>query len=143
MLANAELAQDFALLNQQFKELVDGLVDVVDIPPVRVEVSATPAGNFRGFDAGKFYVVDSGSVTARYQGRAIFILEEGDMLLPDIAGTSDLDMAVLYGSEAGASLVSYPALEFMQRIFNEPQGVKIWTRMLITYSGLMLRLTAA
>jgi len=143
MLANAELAQDFALLNQQFKELVDGLVDVVDIPPVRVEVAATPAGNFRGFDAGKFYVVDSGSITARYQGRPIFILEEGDMLLPDIAGTADLDMAVLYGSEAGASLVSYPALEFMQRVFNEPQGVKIWTRMLITYSGLMLRLTAA
>ena len=38
MLANAELAQDFALLNQQFKELVEGLVDVVNIPPVRVEV---------------------------------------------------------------------------------------------------------
>src|SRR5210317_2027018 len=104
MLANAELAQDFALLNQQFKELVEGLVDVVNIPPVRVEVGTTPAGNFRGFDAGKFYVVESGSITARYQGRAIFILEQGDVLLPDIAGTSDLDMAVLYGSEAGASL---------------------------------------
>ena len=76
MLANAELAQDFALLNQQFKELVEGLVDVVNIPPIRVEVGTTPAGNFRGFDAGKFYVVDSGSITARYQGRAIFILEQ-------------------------------------------------------------------
>ena len=142
MLANAELTQDFSVLNQQMKELVEALIDIVDAPPLRVEVEATPAGNFRGFDGGKFYVVDSGSITARYQGRAIFILEERDMLLPDIGGSGEQDLSVMYGSEAGATLYSYSALEFMQRVFSDPAGVKLWTRMLITYSGMMLRLTA-
>jgi len=143
MLANAELAQDFNKLNQQYKELVAALLDVVNIPPVRVEIDATPEGHFRGFDAGKFYHIDSGSISARYRGRTVYFLEEGDMLLPDIAGASHRDMAVFYGSEAGASLYSYPALEFMQRVFSEPAAIKLWTRVLITYAGMMLRLTAA
>ena len=143
MLANAELAQDFTQLNDQFKDLVGALIDLADIPPVRMEIEVTPAGNFRGFDGGKFYVVDSGSITARYKGGTVFILDEGDLLLPDIAGHTNVDIAVLYGSEAGASLYSYPAMEFMQKVFSNPTGIKLWTRMLITYSGMMLRLTAA
>lgn len=143
MLVSTELTQDFTLLNHQFKELVAALVDEVNLPPVRVEIESTPAGNFRGFDGGKFYVVHSGSVTARYQGRTVYILDEGDILLPDVAGGSNLELAVLYGSEAGASLDSYPALEFMQRVFERSAAIKLWTRLLITYSGMMLRLTAA
>jgi len=143
MLAHAELAQDFTSLDEQFKELVAALTDLSGIPPVRMEVEVTPAGNFRGFDGGKFYVVDSGSITARYKGSTVFILDEGDLLLPDIAGHTNVDIAVLYGSEAGASLYAYPAMEFMQKVFGDPTGVKLWTRMLITYSGMMLRLTAS
>lgn len=143
MLANAELAEDFNKLNQQFKELVVALLEVVNIPPVRLEIEATPEGHFRGFDGGKFYLIDSGSISARYRGRTVYFLEEGDMLLPDIAGVTHRDMSVFYGSEAGASLYSYPALEFMQRVFSEPAAIKLWTRLLITYSGMMLRLTAA
>jgi CRP/FNR family cyclic AMP-dependent transcriptional regulator len=144
MLANAELAQDFNKLNQQYRELVAALLEAVNIPPVRLEVDATPEGHFRGFDGGKFYLVDSGSITARYRGRTVYFLEEGDMLLPDVAGaTSHREMEVHYGSEAGASLYSYPALEFMQRVFASPPAVKLWTRLLVTYAGMMLRLTAA
>ena len=54
MLVNAELSQDFSRLNKQFKELVSALVDIVNIPPVRVEVEAVREGNFRGFDSGRF-----------------------------------------------------------------------------------------
>jgi CRP/FNR family cyclic AMP-dependent transcriptional regulator len=144
MLANAELAQDFSKLNQQYKELVAALLEVVNIPPVRLEIDATPEGHFRGFDGGKFYLIDSGSISARYRGRTVYFLEEGDMLLPDIAGaTSHREMEVHYGSEAGASLYSYPALEFMQRVFASPSAIKMWTRLLVTYAGMMLRLTAA
>ncbi len=143
MLANAELAQDFTQLNQQFRELVAALLEAVNIPPSRHEVEATPEGHFRGFDGGRFYLIDSGSISARYRGKTVYFLEEGDMLLPDIAGQSQVDMEVFYGSEAGASLYSYPAMEFMQRILEEPAATKIWTRLLITYAGMMLRLSAA
>jgi hypothetical protein len=143
MLANTELAQDFTILNQQYRKLISALLDVVGMPGTPFDVDVTEQGNFRGFDGGQFYVVDSGSITARYQGKAIYTLEEGDILLPDIAGTTDREIAVFYGSEAGATLRAYPALEFMHRVFTEPAATKLWTRLLVTYSGLMLRITAA
>lgn len=140
MLADAELAQDFKILDQQYKELIDALLSVVGMPGIPLEVAVTEQGNFRGFDGNQFYVVKHGAITARYQGRVVVTLQEGDILLPDIAG---VDSAVCYGSDIGATLHSYPALEFMGRVFGDPAAIKLWTRMLVTYSGLMLRITAA
>lgn len=143
MQANAELAQDFTILGQQYKKLISALLEVVNMPSIPVEVTPTDSGNFRGFDGNQFYIVERGSLTARYQDKAVYVLEEGEILLPDIAGTSDAAATVLYGSDSGARLGSYPALEFMRRVFEDADATKLWTRLLITYSGLMLRITAA
>ena len=143
MQANAELAQDFDILGQQYKKLVAALVEVVNMPPIPVEVAPIDTGNFRGFDGNQFYIVERGSLTARYQGKTVYVLEEGEILLPDIAGTSDDAAAVYFGSDTGARLASYPALEFMRRVFEDANATKLWTRLLVTYSGLMLRITAA
>jgi CRP/FNR family cyclic AMP-dependent transcriptional regulator len=142
MLVNID-ARDISALSQQFGKLVSALLDVVRMPATPLEVDETLAGNFRGFDGGQFYVVQRGSITARYQGKTIYTLETGDILLPDVAGTMDDQIAVYYGSDAGAQLQCYPALDFMQRVFNEPAAIRLWTRLLITYAGLMLRITAA
>lgn len=142
MLASVDLPEEFRTLNQQFRGLVQALLDEIELIPVRVEVAPTPTGNFRGFDPAKFYLVESGTVSARYADRTVYLLEEGDILLPDIAGSRDIDAAVFYGSEAGASLSGYTALEFMQQVFARPGTTKLWTRLLVTYSGMMLRLTA-
>lgn len=143
MLASVELPADFKSLNRQFRDLVQALLDEMELYPDRVEVTPTRAGNFRHFDGGRFFRVDSGTLTVRYRHRNVCLLEEGDMLLPDIAGSADPDAAVSYGSEAGASLASYPALEFMQQVFANSATTKLWTRLLVTYSGMMLRLAAA
>jgi CRP-like cAMP-binding protein len=143
MLANAELAQDYSVLNQQYQQLVNGLLEAVGIPGIPVEVEVTERGNFRGYDDSQFYVVQRGSITARYQDKTVYVLEQGDMLLPDIAGNADQEIAVSYCSDAGASLHSYPALEFMHRVLNDPAATRLWTRMLVTYAGIMVRITAA
>ena len=143
MLANAELAQDFTFLNQQYQRLVEALLEAINIPFVPLDVEVTAVGNFQGFDGGKLYVVESGTLSARYQNRTVYTLEAGDILLPDITGLSVPDSTVYFGSENGASLQTFPALEFMRRIFDDPEAVKIWTRLLITYSGLMLRIAAS
>ena len=143
MLATVDLADDFKALNRQFRELVKILLDDVELVPGRVEVTPTRSGNFRSFDGGKFYLVESGTITVRHRDRLVFLLEEGELLLPDIAGLGDPEAAVYYGSEAGASLHSYPALEFMSQVFSRSSTVKLWTRLLVTYSGMMVRLTAA
>jgi CRP/FNR family cyclic AMP-dependent transcriptional regulator len=142
MLVNID-AQDISALSQQFEKLVGALLDVVKMPAMPLDVDVTPAGNFRGFDGGQFYVVEQGSITARYQDKTIYTMEPGDILLPDIAGGQDPHIAVYYGSDSGAQLRCYPALEFMQRVFNEPAAIRLWTRLLVTYAGLMLRITAA
>ncbi|RLQ23521.1 cyclic nucleotide-binding domain-containing protein [Seongchinamella sediminis] len=143
MLANAELSQDFSILGQQYKKLISALLEVVNMPAIPVEVAPTSSGNFRGFDGNQFYLVEQGSICARYQDKTVFLLEEGDILLPDIAGSSDDNAAVYYGSDSGARLASYPALEFMRRVFNDQAATRLWTRLLVTYAGLMLRITAA
>jgi CRP-like cAMP-binding protein len=143
MLANAELAQDYSILNQQHQQLVASLLEAVGMSGVPFEVEATETGNFRGYDDSHFYVVRRGSLMARYQEKTIYVLEQGDMLLPDIAGSGDESIAVFYGSDAGATLHSYPALEFIHRVLNDPNATRLWTRMLVTYAGMMLRLTAA
>jgi len=142
MLVNID-AQDISTLSQQFGKLVVALLEVVKMPAMPLDVDVTPAGNFRGFDGGQFYVVQRGSITVRYQGKTLYTLETNDILLPDIAGGLDQNIAVFYGSDAGARLHSYPALEFMQRVFDEPAAIRLWTRLLVTYAGLILRIAAA
>lgn len=143
MLADAELAQDFTILSQQYRELIDALLGVVGMPGMPVEVAPAGDGNFRGYDANQFYIVQRGTLNAYYQGKTVYSLEEGDILLPDIAGSADQASAVSYRSVAGARLNSYPALEFLRRVFSEPAAIRLWSRVLVTYAGLMLRITAA
>ncbi|MGD8958168.1 MAG: cyclic nucleotide-binding domain-containing protein [Chromatiaceae bacterium] len=143
MLANAELAQDFFVLNQQGKRLVKALLEIVDLPPIPLEIESTDNALFRGLETDKIYHVLSGSLSARYRDRTVFLLDEGDLLLPDIAGAGDQEIAVSYASESGATLAGYPALEFMRRVFASPDAAKLWTRFLVTQSGMQLRLTAA
>jgi len=143
MLASTEPTQDYSALDQQYKVLTRALLDAVNIPPISQEVETTRDGNFRGFDGGRFYIVKSGSLSARYRGKTVYVLHEGDLLLPDITGTTGSEVAVFYGSEAGASLESYSALEFMGRVFSDPAAIKLWTRLLVTYSGMMVRISAS
>jgi CRP/FNR family transcriptional regulator, cyclic AMP receptor protein len=142
MLVNVD-TQDVSALSQQFAKLVGALLEVVNMSALPIEVDFTPEENFRGFDADQFYVVQQGTIAARYQAKTIYTLQVGEILMPDIAGSMDEKIAVFYGSDTGAQLHCYSALEFMQRVFDEPAAIRLWTRLLITYAGLMLRITAA
>lgn len=143
MLANAELTQDFFVLNQQSKRLIKALVETVDLPAMPLEIEGTDNAVSQGLESDKVYFVESGSLSVRYRNRTVFLLDEGDLLLPDIAGTSDEEAAVTFSSENGASLAGFPALEFMRRVFTYANAMKLWTQLLVTQSGMQLRLTAA
>ena len=142
MLARTE-GPDISALSRQYQELVEALIEAVGIPGRPLDVEPNHQGSFRGYDEKQFYKVTRGQIAVRYQNRTVYSLEEGDLLLPDIAGTLDKDIAVYYTAEAEASLVAYPALDFMQRVFTDPNATRVWTRLLVAYSGLMFRLTAA
>lgn len=143
MLANAELSQDFFILNQQYKRLVAALLEVLDVPGTALEIRATDNAIMEGMDTDQIYYVDSGSLTVRYRDRAVYLLDDGDLLLPDVTGSSDPESMVVFSSENGAALKGYSALDFMHKVFSDPSAMKLWTRMLITLSGMQVRLTAA
>lgn len=143
MLAEAELAQDFAILSRQYRELIEALLGVVGMPGIPLEVAPAEDGNFRGYDGNQFYVVRRGSINVCYRGKTVYTLEQGDLLLPDVAGSTEQESTVYYRSVGGARLDSYPALEFMRRVFSEQAAMRLWSRVLVTYSGLMLRFSAA
>jgi len=142
MLARTE-GPDISALSRQYQELVEALIEAVGIPGRPREVEANRAGSFRGYDEKQFYQVKRGEIAVRYQNRTVYSLEEGDLLLPDVAGTLDKDITVYYAAEGEVSLLAYPALDFMQRVFTDPNATRLWTRLLVAYSGLMFRLTAA
>lgn len=143
MLANAELTQDFFILNQQYKRLVAALLESVDLPSTPLEIEVTDNAMLRGLEADKIYFVENGSLSVRYRNRTVFLLDDGDLLLPDVAGSGDHAVAVSYSSENGATLAGYPALEFMRRVLADSTASKLWTRVLITHAGLQTRLTAS
>jgi CRP/FNR family cyclic AMP-dependent transcriptional regulator len=143
MLANAELAQDFFILNQQYKRLVSALLESIDVPSTPLEIDATDNAMLRGLEADKIYYVESGSLNVRYRDKTVFLLDDGDLLLPDVAGINDHEVAVTYSSENGATLAGFPALEFMRRIFADSSAAKLWTRLLITQAGMKLRLVSS
>jgi len=143
MLANAELSQDFFILNQQYKRLVTALLEVVDIPARMLEVKATDNAVLEGLEDAQIYYLDSGSLNVRYRDRTVFLLDDGDLLLPDVTGSGDMESAVIYSSENGATLQGYSALDFMHKVLSDPSAMKLWTRLLITHSGMLLRLAAA
>ena len=143
MLANADLAQDFFVLNQQYKRLVAALLESIDVHSMPLEIEATDNALLRGMEGDKIYYIESGSLSARYRERTIYLLDEGDLLLPDVGGIGDSEIAVSYASENGAILSGYPALEFMRRVIADAALGKLWTRLLITQLGMNLRLTAA
>ena len=143
MLANAELAQDFFILNQQYKRLVAALLEVIDLPPTMLEIKATDNAALEGMEEDKIYYLDSGSLNVSYRDRTIYLLDDGDLLLPDVTGSHNVDSTVVYSSENGAALHGYSALDFMHKVFSDPSAIKLWTRLLITHSGMQVRLAAA
>jgi CRP/FNR family cyclic AMP-dependent transcriptional regulator len=143
MLANAELAQDFFILNQQYKKLVTALLELIPVQPRTLELEPTYHGSIKELDGSSIYFLAGGSLNVRYRGRTVYLLDDGDLLLPDVAGQEDEASAVSYTSEGGATVLAFPALEFMRQVFEDSASVKLWTRILITQAGLHLRLTAS
>ncbi len=89
MLANAELSQDFFVLNQQYKSLVAALLENVEVPSIPLEIEACDDATLRGLEGDKIYFIKSGSLSARYRERTVYLLDEGDLLLPDVGGYGD------------------------------------------------------
>jgi CRP/FNR family cyclic AMP-dependent transcriptional regulator len=143
MLANTELSADFYTLNQQYKRLVAGLLDIVDIPKILLEIGPDDINPGEKISGDRIYLIESGLLEVIYHEKSLYTLEDGDLILPDIAGSSDKNATVTYGIDAGASLSSYSALEFMRQIFDDPAASKLWTRILITHQGLLLRINGA
>ena len=88
-------------------------------------------------------VVQRGTISAYYHSKIVYTLEEGDILLPISPAARPRKAPSITAAWRAPGCTATPALEFMRRVFNEPAAMRLWSRLLVTYSGLMLRITAA
>ena len=142
MLANAELSPDFYILNRQYKELVSELLIAIDLQAERLEIEPSANEEAVSLDGDKFYFVEQGTLSVRYRHSAVYLADKGDLILPDVAGGNEADAKVSFLSADPTVLQVYPALEFMSCVFNDLKVTKLWTRLMVTYQGLTLRLAA-
>ena len=144
MLADAELAQDFTILTQQYRELIDSLLGVVGMPG-HADGSGDPPGReiFAALTATSSMWCSADPSTPAIRAKPYTRWKKATSCCRISPAAPNQDSAVYYRSEVGARLHSYPALEFMRRVFSEPAAMRLWSRLLVTYAGLMLRIAAA
>ena len=90
---------------------------------------------------GKTYLVKGGMLNMHCQSRKLLTWDEGDLILPDAA--PDAPDTMEYSSENAVLLAGYDTLELVRAALSSDDTARLWTRLLMTQQGIMLRLLAA
>ena len=90
---------------------------------------------------GKAYLVKGGMLTMRCEGRKLLTWDEGDLILPDTA--PDAPDTMKYSSDSAVLLAGYDTLELVRAVLADDETSRLWTRLLMTQHGMMVRLLAA
>ncbi|MDF1781622.1 MAG: cyclic nucleotide-binding domain-containing protein [Alcanivoracaceae bacterium] len=141
MISLAEPTAGFSALTRQYKRLVSELLSKIDLPEESLQLNPTENGFRDGMHPGKTYLVKGGMLTVRCQDRKIFTWDEGDLIFPDAA--PDAPDTLKYSSENAVLLTGFDTLELVRAVLSNDDAARIWTRLLMTQQGLLVRLIAA
>lgn len=135
--------QGLAQLCKRFRELTMQVMSTANVESTPLGVPVGDSGDFPGFDRSKLYLVREGTVALTCGARTLCALQPGDLLLPDSSlADSAGGMPVHYVSETGAGLEVFSREEVVTALLADPKGASLWSDLLLTYSGIMLRLAA-
>ena len=141
MIPLVEVSSGFSPLAKQFKRLSQELLSQLDINGSSTELPACKNALKHGIVPGRTYTVKTGMVHVICQGRKLFTYDEGDLILPDPA--PDSSDALIYSCDSPALLTGYDTLELVRAALARESSAKIWTRLLMTQQGTLMRLLAA
>lgn len=141
MISLAEPTAGFSALARQYKRLVRELLDKLSLQAESVQLTPTSNAFRAGMQPGKTYLVKGGMLTMQCQNRKLLTWDEGDLILPDAA--PDAPDTMQYSSENAVLLAGYDTLELVRAALSSDETARLWTRLLMTQQGIMLRLLAA
>lgn len=142
MIPLAEVDASFAALADQFRNYVRDLV--TKIPADRHPLVLYGDAIAGGLNPNRVYLLESGTLTVTYNDRQLYLLEEGDLLLPDAGLQASSASGVLdYVPGGKVQLAGFDTLQFMQAVFGDREIGRMWTKLLLTQQALMVRCIAA
>lgn len=144
MIPQAEVDSSFAALSRQFRKLAEDLLARAHPDSQPLAIPAHGGGLASGLNPNRIYRIDQGTLTVTYGDRRLFVLEEGEVLLPDAGLQASAASAVLdYIADGEVQLTGYDTLQFMTAVLGDRDAGRLWTKLLLTQHALMVRCIAA
>lgn len=128
-------------LVRQYKRLVNELMAGLPLAGEALQLQPTNNAHKAGMDPGRTWLVKGGMLGMKCQNRKLFSWDEGDLILPDVAGPGA--EGISYYADSSVLLVGYDTLELVRTLLADDARARNWTRLLMTQQGIMLRLLAA
>ena len=141
MISLSEPVAGLSGLIRQYKRLTNELMNGLPLAGEPLQLQTTRNAAKAGMDPGRTWLVKGGMLGMRLANRKLFSWDEGDLVLPDVAG--DAPEGITYFAEAPVLLTGFDTLELVRTLLADPDRARNWTRLLMTQQGIMLRLLAA
>ncbi len=142
MILQAEVDAGFAALSQQYRRLAQELIAKTGIQGQPLALGNTADAQASGLNPNRIYRIDSGTLTAIYDNRRLYLLEEGALILPDAGLQTSGTHTPLNHAAENAELTGFDTLPFMQAVLGERETARLWTKLLLTWQAMLLRALA-
>ena len=141
MISLAEPTTGFSGLVRQYKRLGNEIIMGASLKGEVLQLEPTRNAFRSGMEPGRTYLVKGGMLGVQCQNRKLFTYDEGDLVLPDVAGEEGENL--IYYAESPVLLVGYDTLEMVRNLLADDEMARQWTRLLMTAQGLLVRLLTA
>ncbi|MCG8392944.1 MAG: cyclic nucleotide-binding domain-containing protein [Pseudomonadales bacterium] len=138
MISVADANGGFSALTRMYKRLVNEFIGQLPLQPQTLPLVPTDNAFQQGMCSDTTYVVKGGMLGMRCNDRKLFIWDEGDLILPD-SGSDE----ITYYAESAVLLAAYPTVKLVEAVLADEQLARLWTRILTTQQGMLVRLLAA
>lgn len=142
MLATSQSGPDFRSLNDAVKHSLRSVLSAISLESRLLELSATPAAEFRVMPRNFVGVVETGLVSVLHRNTVVSVLEPGDLVLPDTDFVSAGTVPLLFGSESGAFIRGYDREQLMATLGLDDVLRQTWMAVVSQHTSLLLRLNA-
>lgn len=144
MLSFAEIDASFPALSAQYRRLVDELLQKVQPTGQPLSLAEGMNAIAGGLNPNRTYRIEQGTLTVAYDNRHLFLLEEGDLVLPDAGLQASSESAVLdYVPNGSVRLATFDTIELMRAVLEHRDAGRTWTKLLLVQHAMMIRCVAA
>lgn len=143
MMLQTEVSDDMVALSQQCRRLAQELIAKTGVQGQPLTLGNTTDALASGLNPNHIYRIDSGALTAIYDNRRLYLLEEGELILPDAGLQAAGNKAPLNYAAENAELTGFDTLPFMQAVLGERETARLWTKLLLSQQAMLLRALAA